>query len=178
MNKTEKLNLEIIEGPLIVPNKSGFYHDALRTWFDHFGLNGRGLIVGDRQGVKLVLKSKYHKITEIFNVSLHDDTDINWDITKSHSGIIPKFNWIICQAVLEHVEDPVSSMKNFSDILIKKGLLFLHVPAFGYGYHAFPIDYYRFSIDTLKAFENLTELNLIDSFCDSKRVMAVYRKDN
>ena len=176
MDTTEMLNLEIVEKELIVPNKSGFYHDALRTWFDHFDLSGKGLLIGDKEEVKPVLKSKYPNVTEILNVNLTSNSDINWDITTPYYGTDLEVNWIICQATLEHVVDPVSSMRNLSEVLAKDGLLFLHVPAFGYGYHAFPIDCYRFSRDTLIAFEDLAGLTLLDSLCDKDRVMAAYKK--
>lgn len=176
METTEKLSLEVLEEELIVPNKSGFYHNALRTWFDYFGLVGKGIIVGDKEEVKSVLKKHYPNITEIFNVTLVQKQSICWDITAPYTKGDLEADWIICQAVLEHVVDPVSSMKNLSELLVAGGLFFLHVPAFGYGYHAFPIDCYRFSRDTLVAFEDLANLDMIDSFCDSQRVMAVYKK--
>lgn len=181
MNKNKKINTDIlglrIGNPLLVPNKSGFYHAVLKTWFDYFGIVGRGILIGDKKEVVPILKLKYPKIIEILTVDYFKDSDISWDITIPFKDNNFKVEWIICQAVLEHVKNPISSIINLSNLLDKDGLLFLHVPAFGVGYHGFPIDCYRFSINALDAFQEIADLIMIDSFFDEEKVMAVYRRE-
>ncbi len=58
---------------------------------------------------------------------------------------------IICSSVLEHVENPITAMKEIHRILKKNGKLFVHVPSI-YPYHARKghyHDYWRFFDDTI-----------------------------
>ena len=183
MKTTEILKLDT-DRELIVPNKSGFYHDVLKKWWDELGLRGTGLIVGDKLEVKSVLKEKYPEITEVFSVELSGEPDIEWDITKpffpeyferkEHSPF--NWDWIICQAVLEHVVDPVAAMKNMSSLSKTGGFLYLYVPGPECGQHRFPLDCYRFFKDALVAFQELASLKIIDLYCDNSDCMVLYER--
>ena len=185
MKVTEILGIKVTNKELIVPNKSGFYHDVLRAWWDNLEIEGCGLIIGDREEVKTVLKETYPKITEIFTVEIKGEPDILWDITEPFSSakiniLYDKdnflFDWIICQAVLEHVIDPVAAMKNMSDLLKPEGSLYIHVPGIKCGQHGFPIDCYRFMKDSLTAFEKLAVLEMVDLYVNDMNLMAFYKK--
>ena len=189
---TEILKIEFEEERFRVPNKSGFYHDGLKAWFDNFRLSGYGLLIGDRIGVKPILKKRYSEIIESYSVELEKDSgDIEWDITQPFRISVGArmnfysadkknfpFDWIICQAVLEHVIDPVAAMKNLSNVLKPMGLLFLHVPGIGCPEHKFPIDCYRFFKDSLIAFQELAGLDMIDFYSKTGKdhFLALYRK--
>ena len=177
MKVTEILGIRVVKERLVVPNKSGFYHDVFRAWWDRFCLKGSGLIIGDEAEVKSVLKKEYSEITEIYTVEIEGSPDILWDITKPFpEKDIPSIDWIICHAVLEHVVDPVSAMKNMSFLLNPGGLLYLYVPGPGFPEHKFPIDCYRFLKDSLFAFQGLADLNIVDLYTDVNNCMALYRK--
>ncbi len=66
---------------------------------------------------------------------------------------IPKedgfFDSIICNAVLEHVENPHEVLKEFHRILNKGGILYLCVP-FMFPEHKDPTDFQRYTKDGLK----------------------------
>ena len=60
------------------------------------------------------------------------------------------FTRIECDAVLEHVHDPVRVMAEMTRVLAPGGYLHLVTP-FCHPFHEYPKDYRRFSIDGLKA---------------------------
>ncbi len=59
------------------------------------------------------------------------------------------FQCIECDAVLEHVRDPVQTMRELSRVLAPGGHLHLVTP-FCHPFHEYPRDYRRFSLDGLK----------------------------
>jgi SAM-dependent methyltransferase len=70
---------------------------------------------------------------------------------------------VVCQAVLEHIEDVDTALDEFSRILRPSGLLYIDIP-FLQGYHALPTDYRRFtSFGLEKTVTNRRDLHTIDS---------------
>ena len=155
------------------------YHGLLKKWWDHFGLEGRGLIIGEEgdegeygKHIKEHLKKTYPKITEVFTASFHS-ADIIWDITKplkTERG----YDWIICQAVLEHVTDPVSAVKNMIAVIKQNGFLYIHTHGWAFGEHRWPIDCYRFYRDALIAWAELANLEIADMVWSPKHVFVAY----
>jgi SAM-dependent methyltransferase len=161
-----------------VHNQSGGYHGLLKIWWDLFGLQGRGLVIGEEgifgKNVKKKLKEAYPLATEISTVGLRD-ADIIWDITKPLETNWP-YDWIICQAVMEHVSDPVSAVKNMAQVLRRNGRLFVHTHGPEFPHHPYPQDCYRFFRDALVAWADLAHLELIDLLWDPRHCFAAYRK--
>lgn len=60
-----------------------------------------------------------------------------------------RFDLLICQEVLEHVENPYVALREMHRVLKPSGKLFLQVP-FIIGYHPCPNDYWRFTNEGLK----------------------------
>jgi SAM-dependent methyltransferase len=68
------------------------------------------------------------------------------------------FDYIWCNAVLEHVPDPMQVASEIARILKPEGLAFIQVP-FLENVHGWPQDYYRFTIQGLRVlFRNLEEV--------------------
>jgi len=116
---TEILRLEVpvingwVGGSYYVPNISGDYHGILKHWWDIFGLKGVGLIIGEREPYASFVKRRlYEDFPGALPISVDlSNSDINWDITKPLNR--EQFaEWIIFQAVLEHVKDPIAVIKN------------------------------------------------------------------
>ena len=63
------------------------------------------------------------------------------------------FDLVVCQAVLEHVQNPQNIINEIHRVLKKHGHFYCTVP-FLQGYHADPFDFQRF---TLKGMENLLD---------------------
>ena len=107
------------------------------------------------------MRGKYEKILckdkKTLDINLFEDypdyqCDLSDDQPTVNTDIQNKFDVIICLAVLEHVYNPFSAVKNIRSMLKKNGILFGYVP-FLYHYHA-PSklefqDYYRFTKDGL-----------------------------
>ena len=162
-----------------VDNISGFYHSMLRDWWDYFGLEGSGILVGESgkygENVKSKLQADYPNIKKIFTVDLID-ADINCDIQKN-IPIIEKVDWIICQAVLEHLADPFGSMVNMLYTLKTGGVGFFHTVGPSYGYHAYPIDCCRFFRDIFFEWEKMIPNVIIEDIMYTiKHCFVVYKK--
>jgi len=130
---TEKLKINCkcvngwIGGRWCVKNESGGYHGLLKKWWDHFGLKGKGLVIGEEgiygENVKKKLKETYPGL-KVFTAALND-ADIIWDVTKPLKVELA-YDWVICQAVLEHVKDPVSAVENMAGILKENTYIYPH----------------------------------------------------
>ena len=159
MPQTELLKIEfpcIGDSPIYAQH----YHTLLKIWWDHFGLRGKVLVIGEPgeagKYVKQVLKKDFPLIEDIYSVDL-DGADIVWDITKPLNSE-RKFDWIIFQATLEHVTDPVAAMVNLGNQLMENGLLYVHSVGPEFPIHRHPLDCYRFLLDALDAFARLANL--------------------
>ena len=83
--------------------------------------------------------------------------------TAGDSACLPfrsgTFSLIVCQAVLEHVEDPGSAVKEMYRVLKKGGIVYIEIPFFQ-GFHAVPTDFQHY---TISGIENLfREFKVID----------------
>jgi len=123
------------------------FHGLLKAWFDHKGLEGRGLLIGEQRPSRAVqhLIEKYPEIQTVVTVDL-EGSDFDWDITKP-CEVNLQADWIICQAVLEHVVDPYGTVQNLLQVLKPNGSLFIHTHGPGFIEHRFPIDCIRFFRD-------------------------------
>ena len=107
------------------------------------------------------MRGKYEEILcknkKTLDINLFEDypdyqCDLSQDQTIINSELQNKFDVIICLAVLEHVYNPFTAMKNIRSMLKKNGILFGYAP-FLYHYHAPSSlefqDYFRFTKDAL-----------------------------
>lgn len=109
-------------------------------------------------------KSMRHEFVKInckeiltLDINIFEDyPDIQFDLSEEveieKTNLNQKFDVIICLAVLEHVYNPFTAIKNLRKMLKHKGIIYGYVP-FLYHYHA-PRDlnfqdYYRFTKDGL-----------------------------
>lgn len=115
------------------------------------------------------MRDKYSKI----NADLLETLDVNdfgeypdiiCDICSDIRSLENRYDKIICIAILEHVYDPVSAIKNLRIMLKDQGIIYGYVP-YLYHYHA-PKDlkfqdYFRFSKDALAyLFKDFREVEL------------------
>ena len=183
MVRTEMLKIDVDETKreTWVPVGAKYYL-LLKKWWDIFGLEGRGLMVGAQNSIWRTSHNKleelYPEITQILSVDTKD-FDIIWDITlpsEFYFYDIPTINWIVCQATLEHVDDPMGAMRNLSGVLATGGLLYLHTCGPLAEEHRYPVDCYRFMRDSLVAFSEKLRLKIEDLLWTEKYCYAVYRK--
>lgn len=84
----------------------------------------------------------------------------------------PQFGGILCSHVLEHVRDPFQGAANLSALLAPGGLMFLQSP-WVQGFHAFPDDYWRFTISGLALL--FKDLEIVDVFYSGGSSDVAYR---
>ena len=160
------------------PNRSGVYWEIFPLWWQLFPLRGNGLLIGDEYPEATALKKWFqdkHPMIENIVASSLENSDMDWDITHPLEKEI-RFDWIICQAVLEHVKDPVAAVKNLGSVLNHNGLLFLHSHGPEFKEHRHPIDCYRFMRDGVIALLQLAKLELVDILWTSSHWFALSRK--
>lgn len=167
--KTEKLGLPWDGSERVkAPNRSGLFWKPFAEWWDIFGLEGDGLLVGEEykdSGVEL--KSFFSGIQKgdgKIIITSTSDSDVDWDIVQPYEGLSSpfEFNWIICQAVLEHVKDPVRAVQNLVKVLRQSGFLYLHSHGPSFGEHRHPIDCWRFLRDGVLALAEQSGARIVD----------------
>lgn len=178
--KTKILGLDYILGEKWPTFNKRFYHGLLVRWWNKFRLDGRGLVIGESGNRWIKVKAKFlaehSEIDEIYSVDFQN-SDINWDITVPYNNSISfSFDWIVCQAVLEHVTDPPAAIRNLSNTLRAGGLLYVHSHGPEFVKHRKPIDCYRFLLDALISFCDMASLELVDYIWTPLNWFALYKR--
>ncbi len=111
----------------------------------------------------LKLRSNFKVFSEEYvGIDLFDgpNVDLTGDLTEEdflekRSDLKNKFGIIICNALLEHVENPFRTGQNIEGMLRTGGHLFFNGP-WVWGYHPYPNDFWRISYEGLKViFKNI-----------------------
>jgi len=162
------------------------YYSLLHKWWEHFGLKGNGLMIGETgaewRRTHEKLKEIFPEIEGLLSVDMHGGSDIAWDITypfeefyQDHRGVPCHF--IVCQSVLEHVVDPYGAVKNLAWCLAEGGILYIHTHGPEAEEHRYPIDCYRFMKDTFTIYSYRFKLEILDMLWSPKNCFVVYRKN-
>ena len=157
-------------------NDNNGYSAPFPLWWTMWDLRGFGYLIGEQhpQGewINRKLQAEYPKVNYAKSVDVRQ-ADINLDI--SVSKLPEKVNFIFCMAVLEHVYDPLTAIRNMTSALFPGGLLCISVPGQGFKQHRRPIDCYRFLEDAMMAFAKVGKVKLID-YTPIKEWCAIYMK--
>lgn len=183
--KTEQLGIEVdpdeqwVGGHWQMNNLSGGYHGIIKTWCEHFGLNGFGLVVGESgssgEAVKSEIQNVFPNVQHVFSVDLKN-ADYSVDITQNSFRPTLDTNWIICCATLEHVISPTEAVGNLARILNPGGRMFLHSVGPAFEEHRYPVDCFRFFRDALIGWAQRFDLEIDDMIWSPKHWFVVYRK--
>lgn len=109
------------------------------------------LLAGDRNSAK----EAYAEITgippdRIFTAGLHEEMDFCWNYDDPAPAMDP-VGIIVSHAMIEHITDPYSHVRNCYEKLNPGGHLIIHTVMPGFVYHRFPIDCLRFHPDWFEA---------------------------
>ncbi len=113
---------------------------------------GRVLEIGSMD-VNGTIRAAFPDATEYVGVDMAEGigVDVVLDVDKSpwpfESGL---FDTVLCCETLEHMLTPWETVGYMRDALKHGGHMFISTPAYGFPYHAYPKDYYRFTEDTYR----------------------------
>lgn len=129
-----------IEGPVChvgsLINKEGTTEAEVQAWRGHFAhLREPGFV-----GVDLFPGVNVDVVADICSPTFLAD----------HPALAGRFGLAFCSAVLEHVAQPFDAARNIAGLLRPGGHLYCAGP-WVWGYHGYPADYWRISVDGLKA---------------------------
>lgn len=85
-----------------------------------------------------------------------------------------KFDLVIAQEVLEHVNDPFKAIEEISRVLKKDGYFYLQLP-FIIGYHPCPNDYWRFTHEGIRELLDKSKLNVVELKISVGPAVGFYR---
>jgi glycosyltransferase involved in cell wall biosynthesis len=77
-----------------------------------------------------------------------------------------KFGVVVTTEMLEHVADWRRCVANLAAVLAEDGLLVITTRSPGYPYHAYPDDYWRYSMGDMVSIVEAAGLNVVDCFND------------
>lgn len=152
-----------------------------KHWCDRFKIKGLGYLLGETvelSAVKRVAIMKaFPEVTHVYGVDIAN-ADYNWNVLLPFPNKkFDKADFVIAAQLLEHVIDPVQVMKNARDVLKPNGILIIGASRFGFKYHPFPIDCYRFSPDAIKAWSEYLNIQLLDWFMTKHNIFAAYMRN-
>ena len=112
---------------------------------------------------------------KIVTTGIGDDTDYQWDFEKDPPQM-GKFDFIVSQAMLEHLLNPYKHVVDLSQMLNPGGKLVLHTHVPGFNYHRFPIDCVRFYPDWFEAIAERLDLSVYDRYIGDLRICYTLQK--
>lgn len=135
------------------------------------------LLPGEHNGLKQVYADLLAIPEEnIKTTGLHNQVDYNWDFEKTPPPF-GKFDIIISQAMIEHLIDPYSHVKDLVHSMEKDGHLILHTVIPGFPYHRYPVDCIRFYPDWFEEIAKRLYLNISYKYIGEKRILYCFKKE-
>ena len=164
-------------------NLSRGYHGLLKQWWDYYGKNKqKWLLLSENNTVKKEFQNQYPDVifkTSDFYPEMNSDCDYAYNVCDSSTFTGDEsYDIIISQAMFEHLYDPVSDLKNITNMLSDGGYLLLHTVVPGFKYHQFPRDYFRFYPDWFIDAEKFIKNIRVKELCViGHHIFVVYQKN-
>lgn len=169
-----------VGGHFICNNLSNGYHGILRQWWDRYKPSPCSwLLIGEKNSIKPSFVEAYpnDQFSTMKFYSNADETDYVVDICSRNPINTPKFDLVVCQAVMEHVYDPFQAFINLKSITKESGCIFIHTHTPSFLYHSDPRDYIRFHHDWFEDLpKKISGLELLELFDHNGHIFSSYRK--
>ncbi|OFY66936.1 MAG: hypothetical protein A3H98_01515 [Bacteroidetes bacterium RIFCSPLOWO2_02_FULL_36_8] len=167
-----------------------FFDFQVKTIYDSLKLflrNKKGRILdlgcGDGPYEHLINKKGEYIGADINNSDKFNYMKKNILIINEYKIPLPDLSvdYIICTEVLEHIQEPLLSIKEMNRVLVNGGELFLTVP-WSARYHYIPHDYFRYSPSMLrKLFYGFSDCKIIPRGTDLlviiSKIMVIYLRN-
>jgi SAM-dependent methyltransferase len=105
----------------------------------------------------------------IVTAGIGGDMDYEWNY-EDEPPQMGKFDFIVTQAMLEHLLNPYKHILDLSQMLNDGGILIIHTVVPGFKYHRFPIDCVRFYPDWFEEVAKRLGLMVVDRYIGELRI--------
>lgn len=113
---------------------------------------------------------------DIVTAGLGEDMDFEWNLERDPPEM-GTFDYIVSQAMLEHLLNPYKHVVDLVELLKPGGFLILHTVVPGFRYHRFPIDCVRFFPDWFEEIGSRLGLRVVDRYIGELRICYTYVKE-
>jgi SAM-dependent methyltransferase len=163
------------------PNSTEGFHGILKQWWEYYGQNKKNwLLVCENDNVKKMFQSLYLD-SNFRTLSFFDDMNKGNDLIFNLCqpiDITNKFDMVICQAIFEHLYDPVMAMRNLINLTASDGSILIHTHTPGFFYHPWPRDYLRFYPDWFLDVQKFLGGVTLKELCNTEtNIFAVFKKN-
>jgi hypothetical protein len=170
-----------VGGSLECPNVMNGYHGILKQWWEHYTEGTDCLLVSENNEVKASFQQSYPDWNFVTVDLFHlwgGETDIHADLCGDFGDDVhARFDLVICQATLEHVYDPFRAFLNMASFLKDNGVLAIHTHTPPFRYHAYPRDYFRFTLDWFEDIRShVPDIELLELYAAEGNVFTLYKK--
>jgi SAM-dependent methyltransferase len=164
-------------------NKSKGYHGLLLQWWEYYAENcTQWILLGENEETAIDFKVRYPK--KFFSTLELDGSNMTYkaDICSQNikAEVPDTFEVVVCQALFEHLFDPVQALKNMVELIDKEGFIFIHThPVPGIPYHAHPRDYLRYFPDWFEdATKYINGLTMLELYNNKSSIFIAYKVKN
>lgn len=169
-----------VGGRLPCSNKSKGYHGLLKQWWEHYAIDyTKWLLLGETKETARDFKRMYPE-KSFYTLELEgSNSTYTADICSLdiRSSLSDTFEVLVCQALFEHLFDPVQALRNMVELAGAEAFIFIHThPVPGIPYHAHPRDYLRYFPDWFEDVEkNIKGLTLLELYSNKSSIFSAYK---
>jgi hypothetical protein len=180
-----------IGGKFPISNSSTGYHNLMKEWWEKHNSGSDVLLIGEGKSARDDFQEKYPEwnihTVDLATTWTKGNVESIGDICDERTLEKNRFSLILCQAVMEHVFDPVAAIRNMLNSLREDGILCVctHPPGLGkfakgagFPYHAGPRDYFRFHVDFFEDFPEKSQIDaeVLEVFENGVHILACYKR--